>query len=61
MTLQLVELEQLTLLADAPPKPTVVLPAVALKFVPVTVTGVPPAEGPLVGQIPLTVGIGGPG
>ena len=53
---QLVVLAQLTPLALVAPKRTVVDPAVVLKPVPVIVTVVPPAEGPLVGLIALTVG-----
>jgi hypothetical protein len=43
----------LTLVAAAVPNVTV---APAAKFVPVIVTGVPPAVDPLVGEILLTVG-----
>ena len=41
--------------ADIPPKFTV---APATKFVPVTVTEVPPAAGPEFGETPVTVGAG---
>jgi hypothetical protein len=41
--------------ADAVPKATLVAP---VKFVPVIVTVVPPAAGPDVGEIPVTVGRG---
>ena len=43
------------LVAGVEPKSTPVTP---VKFVPVMVTGVPPAAGPLVGLIPDTVGAG---
>ena len=52
---------QLTPVAGTPPKATRVVPAVVLKFVPLIVTTVPPAAGPLVGLIPVTVGTGGGG
>jgi hypothetical protein len=39
------------------PKFTAVAP---VKFVPLIVTNVPPATGPLVGEIPVTVGVKGP-
>jgi hypothetical protein len=42
-----------TFVAAVPPKVTV---APAAKFVPVMVTAVPPATGPLLGATPLTVG-----
>ena len=45
-----------TLVAEVPPKLTV---AVAVKFVPVIVTVVPPAAVPVPGEIPVTVGAGG--
>ena len=44
-----------TLVAGVPPNVTV---APATKFVPVIVTAVPPAVGPLLGETPLTVGAG---
>jgi len=44
------------LVAAVPPKLTDVVPE---RLVPVTVTDVPPAVGPLVGAIPVTVGPGG--
>ena len=56
VALQLVVLEQLTALAALLPKRTVVAPAVVLKPVPVMATTVPPAAGPLVGFIAVTLG-----
>ena len=56
VALQLVVLAQLTPLAAVAPKRTVVAPAVVLKPVPVIVTIVPPAAGPLVGVTALTMG-----
>ena len=53
---QLVVLAQVTEVPLAAPNLTVVAPAVVLKFVPVIVTVVPPATGPLVGLRPVTVG-----
>jgi hypothetical protein len=58
---QLEVLVQLTAVPALPPKLTVVAPAVVLKLVPLTVTTVPPAAGPVVGEIPVTVGSGGGG
>ena len=49
-----VPLTTTTFVAAAPPNVTV---APAAKFVPVIVTAVPPAAGPLFGDTPLTVGI----
>ena len=46
-------LTTITLVAGTPPMVTPVAP---VKFVPVMVTGVPPAVGPLDGEIPVTVG-----
>jgi hypothetical protein len=40
--------------ADDPPNTTAVAP---VKLVPVTVTNVPPAAAPLVGEIDVTVGV----
>jgi hypothetical protein len=45
-----------TLVAGFPPKITAVVPE---KFVPINVTEVPPAEGPLVGEIPVIVRLTG--
>ena len=61
VALQVVVLAQVTAVPAAAPKPTVVVPAVVLKPVPVIVTAVPPAAGPLVGLIPVTTGAGGRG
>ena len=47
-----------TLVADFPPKLTV---AVAVKFVPLIVTVVPPAVDPVAGVTPVTVGAGAGG
>jgi hypothetical protein len=44
-----------TLVAATPPKVTEVAP---VKFEPFTVTDVPPAVGPLVGEIEVTAGAG---
>jgi hypothetical protein len=41
------------LIAGAPPKLTLVTP---VKLIPVMVTTVPPAAGPEVGEMPITVG-----
>jgi hypothetical protein len=49
-----VPLATTTLVAAVPPNVTA---APAAKFVPVMVTAVPPAVGPLFGDTPLTVGI----
>jgi hypothetical protein len=54
VAVMLVLLTTTTLVAAAPPNVTV---APAAKFVPVIVTAVPPAVGPLLGATPLTVGI----
>lgn len=54
-----VELEQLTPVAAAPPKENVVIPAAVSKAVPVNVTAVPAAAGPDVGEIEVRVGAGG--
>jgi hypothetical protein len=51
-----VALTTTTLVAAVPPSVTV---APARKFVPVTVTGVPPNVDPDVGETALTVGAGG--
>ena len=50
-----VELTTLTLVVTVPPIVTIVAP---VKFVPVIVTLVPPATGPLAGAIEVTVGAG---
>ena len=44
-----------TFVAAAPPNVTV---GPAAKFVPVMVTAVPPATGPILGDMPVTVGTG---
>jgi hypothetical protein len=51
-----IEVAELTVtpVADAPPNFTAVAP---LKLVPVIVTKVPPATGPPVGEIDVTVGV----
>ena len=49
----MVALTTVTLVAAVVPKSTVVAP---VKPVPVMVTNVPPAAGPLLGLIPVTVG-----
>jgi len=59
VALQVVVLAQLTAVPAAGPKRTAVPPEAVLKLVPLIVTTVPPAAGPLVGLIPLTVGGGG--
>jgi hypothetical protein len=56
VALQAVVLAQLTAVPAAPAKLTVV--AVVLKSVPVMVTTVPPADGPVVGLTLLTAGAG---
>ncbi len=61
VALQLVVLAQLTPVAAVAPKRAVVAPAVVLKPVPLMVTTVPPAAGPLVGLIAVTVGAEGGG
>ena len=58
IALQLVEVEQLTEVAGLVPKLIDVRPS-AKKPVPVTVTGVLPAAGPVFGETPVTVGTGG--
>ena len=52
-----VSLTTVTLLAAVPPNETLVEPT--MKPVPIIVTSVPPAAGPLVGLIPDIVGAGG--
>jgi hypothetical protein len=47
---------QLTAVAAALPKPMAVAPRIVLKPLPVMVTTVPPAAGPLFGLRPVTVG-----
>jgi hypothetical protein len=59
VALQLLELVQLTPVAADVPKLTVV--ALVLKLLPVMVTAVPPAAGPLAGLIAVIVGAGGGG
>ena len=56
VAVQLVVLAQLTPLAGALPKLMDVPFVDGSKLVPVTVTRVPPAAGPLVGLTPVTVG-----
>ncbi len=53
-----IDVAELTVTPDAalPPKDTV---SPAAKFVPVTVTAVPPDAGPVAGETPLTAGAGG--
>ena len=53
VAVMVVLLTTVTLVADALPKVTV---APAVKFVPVMVTAVPPATGPLLGLTLVTVG-----
>ncbi|MGH3261827.1 MAG: hypothetical protein ACRDNS_07510 [Trebonia sp.] len=54
--MQVVALLQLTFVAALAPKAMPVAPAVVLKFVPVTVTSVPPLASPPVGLMALTLG-----
>ena len=54
VAVQVVALLQETFVAAVAPKLIVV--ADVLKLVPVTVTTVPPADGPVAGLIPVTVG-----
>ena len=56
VAVQLVVVEQDTAVAAPAPKATVVAPGVVLNPVPVIVTAVPPAVGPLVGAMLLTAG-----
>jgi len=56
-TVQLVVLEQTTLVAVPLPKENVVLPAVVSKPLPVMVTVVPPAAVPVLGEIELSDGM----
>jgi hypothetical protein len=56
VALQLVVEAQETLLAGLAPNATVVAPGDVLNPVPLIVTAVPPAAGPLVGAMLLTVG-----
>jgi hypothetical protein len=58
VAVQFVVEAQLTPVALFGPKRTVVAPAAGSKPVPVIVTTVPPAVGPLVGLIETTVGAG---
>ena len=57
VTVRLVSLITLTEVPAVAPKSTAVAP---VKPVPLTVTEVPPAAGPLVGLTPVTVGAGAP-
>ncbi len=56
LTVRVVELVTSTEVPAVDPKSTVVAPAPETKPVPVTVTEVPPAWGPLVGLTLVTVG-----
>ena len=56
VALQVVVEAQLTAVAATAPNVAVVAPAVVLKPVPVIVTTVPPAVGPLVGKRFVTIG-----
>ena len=58
VAVQLVVLAQDTPVAGVAAKATVVAPEVVLNPVPLMVTAVPPAVGPLVGAMPVTVGAG---
>ena len=58
VALQLVVVAQDTPVAALAPNATVVAPGVVLNPVPEIVTAVPPAAGPLVGAMLLTVGAG---
>jgi hypothetical protein len=58
VALQLVVVAQDTAVAAVAPKATVVAPGDVLNPVPVIVTAVPPAAGPLLGAMLLTVGAG---
>lgn len=47
----------LTTTSDVTDAPPIVTPVVPVRFVPVIVTGVPPATGPLAGDTDVMVGI----